>query len=161
MTTTYVTWGESRVKLTWQPSHELPDRSLITSVHGFCFQDGNLLMVKLDRGWDFPGGHIEGDETPEHCFAREALEEAYVKGTCELLGYMVIDHNENSAWSEDSPYPKVGFQVFYKMDILELLPFEGKHESVTRTFISPSEVDAYYEDWHNLYQEILDQALVK
>ena len=63
MTSTYVDWGGHRLKLTWE-SGLLPERELITSVHGFCFKDGKLLMVDLDdRGWDFPGGHIEVGET--------------------------------------------------------------------------------------------------
>ncbi len=58
MISTYVNWGKACVKLCWQASDELPARDLITSVHGFCFdQNGQLLMVDLnDRGWDFPGG---------------------------------------------------------------------------------------------------------
>ena len=80
MTSTYVDWGGHKLKLTWE-SGLLPERELITSVHGFCFKDGKLLMVDLDdRGWDFPGGHIEVGETAEVCFKREAMEEGYVNG---------------------------------------------------------------------------------
>ena len=43
MTTTYVNWGESRVKLTWEENNLLPQHSLITSVHGFCFEEDKLL----------------------------------------------------------------------------------------------------------------------
>ena len=45
MTTTYANWGESRVKLTWEKNTLLPQYNLITSVHGFCFQDDQLLLV--------------------------------------------------------------------------------------------------------------------
>jgi len=89
MTTTYVNWGESRVKLTWEKNSVLPPYDLITSVHGFCFREDQLLLIDLiDRRWDFPGGHIEPEETPEECFKREALEEGYIEGECELLGYI-------------------------------------------------------------------------
>ncbi|WP_339194712.1 NUDIX domain-containing protein [Solibacillus sp. FSL R5-0449] len=160
MTTTYVNWGESRVKLTWEKNSVLPPNDLITSVHGFCFREDRLLLVDLnDRGWDFPGGHIEPEETPEECFKREALEEGYIEGECKLLGYIIVDHTENPNWEESSPYPKVGYQVFYKMDIKKLLPFEGRHESSQRIFINPKEISNYYSKWNILYQEIMDCTL--
>ncbi|MEK9197083.1 NUDIX hydrolase [Ureibacillus sp. 179-F W5.1 NHS] len=157
MTTTYVHWGESKVKLTWKKSEVLPQRHLITSVHGFCFQGGNLLLVHLNkRGWDFPGGHIESGESPENCLKREVLEEGYVEGESQLLGYIIVDHSENLFWTESSPYPKIGYQLFYKMTITKLLPFEGKFESSKRMFINPQDISAYHHEWNILYQHILD-----
>jgi 8-oxo-dGTP diphosphatase len=98
---------------------QLPPRELIKSVHGFCFIDDKLLLVNLNhRGWDFPGGHIEYEETPEECIEREAYEEGYVTGICILLGHIIVDHHENPKWDESSPYPKVGYQV--SMDIEKL-----------------------------------------
>ncbi len=41
MTVFYVDWG-GKVKLTWLPTTELPERKLITSVHAFCFDHANL-----------------------------------------------------------------------------------------------------------------------
>jgi hypothetical protein len=53
LTTTYVNWGGSRVKLTWENNDKLPQNNLVTSVHGFCFQNKKLLLVDLNqRGWD-------------------------------------------------------------------------------------------------------------
>lgn len=156
----YVNWGDSRVKLTWVKNSNLPQEELITSVHGFCFKDNRELLVNLNhRGWDFPGGHIEPGESPEECFKREALEEGYVEGECKLLGHIIVDHSENSLWSEDSLYPKIGFQVFYKMHITNLLPFDGEYESTQRMLVKPIEVSSYYHEWHSLYQDILDLAL--
>lgn len=158
MTSTYVDWGGHKLKLTWKRDL-LPARELMTSVHGFCFNDGKLLMVDLDdRGWDFPGGHIEVGEKAEACFKREAMEEGYVVGDCILLGSIEIDHHENPLWNEQSLYPKIGYQVFYKMNITELHPFEAEYESNKRIFISPGDVSSYYKGWHEIYEEILNEA---
>ena len=43
------------------------------------------------------------------------MEEGYVQGKCKLLGYIIVDHNDNPKWNKESPYPKVGYQVFYRM----------------------------------------------
>lgn len=154
-------WGNSKVKLTWKCDSQLPPRKLITSVHGFCFKEEKILLVNLDhRGWDFPGGHIEEEETSEDCLKREAYEEGYVTGKVFLLGHIIVDHNENPTWDASSNYPKVGYQVFYRMDIERLHDFQAKFESAERTLISPCEITEYYQDWNELYQEILDHALV-
>lgn len=159
MTTSYVRWGEATVKLTWEANNSLPDYRLITSVHGFCFYEDQLLLVELNhRGWDFPGGHIEENETPEDCFQREAMEEGYVSGHCQLLGYIVVDHSENLVWDENGKYPKVGYQIFYRMNIETLHPFKAEHESAQRIFIPINEVANYYHEWNGLYQEILLEA---
>ncbi|WP_422124405.1 NUDIX hydrolase [Planococcus sp. X10-3] len=160
MTVSYVKWGEATVKLSWERSEALPDQRLITSVHGFCFYGNQLLLVDLkQRGWDFPGGHIEEGETPEACFQREAMEEGYVSGSCELLGFIVVDHTENQFWEEQGKYPKIGYQVFYRMDIEKLHPFEAEHESARRILVPIREVSDNYHDWSDLYQDILFAAV--
>ena len=159
MTTKYVNWGEEVVKLTWKYDKVLPPERFITSVHGFCFKDDRLLLVNLNhRGWDFPGGHIEFQESPEECMKREAYEEGYVTGRCFPLGYIEVDHSENQHWDENSPYPKVGYQVFYRMNIEQLHNFQAKYESTERKFINPDEFNKHYHDWNELHQEILDFA---
>lgn len=159
MSTHYVKWGEATVKLTWKASISLPDSRLITSVHGFCFYNNQLLLVDLNhRGWDFPGGHIEEKETAEECFQREVMEEGYVSGSCQLLGGIVVDHTENPLWNEKGRYPKIGYQVFYRMDIEKLHLFKAEHESAKRIFIPFHDIAEYYHEWNELYQEILLKA---
>lgn len=160
MTSIRVTWGDSIVQLTWEKQSQLPPRNLITSVHGFCFYQDKLMLVNLiDRGWDFPGGHIELNETPEMCFKREAMEEGYVEGDCSLLGSIVVDHHNNPNWNEDSPYPKVGYQVFYRMDITKFHSFRAEYESMERIFIEPTDIPIYFSDYNIVYQAILEDSV--
>jgi len=154
--TTYVNWDNAKVKLTWQKDEQLPPRELISSVHGFCFHGDKVLLVNLNhRGWDITGGHIEAGESVEECFMRETMEEAYVSGDCRLLGSIIVDHTENPQWNNNTPYPKIGFQVFYRMDIKEIHDFDAGYESSERIFVDQDQVREYYHDWHELYEHIL------
>lgn len=156
----YADWGGHIIKLTWTQSNKLPRQELITSVHGFCFYRQKLMLVDVDnRGWDIPGGHIENTETAESCFKREAMEEGYIEGKCVPLGYLEVNHQENPYWNEQSPYPEIGYQVFFRMDIHQLHSFNAEFESKRRIFISPETVSAYYDGWSELFERMLSDAI--
>lgn len=155
MTSIYIYWGNGKVKLTWIQDSELPERELITSVHGLCFQKDKPLLVNLnDRDWDIPGGHIEKGETPEDCFKREAYEEGYITGSCSLLGYIEVNHTENIEWDSEGPYPKIGYQVFYRMNVQQGYEFMAAYESRERIWIDSVDVKNYNNNWNALHQNI-------
>ena len=112
-----------------------------------------------NRGWNFPGGHIEQSESPLECVKREVMEEACVEGDFTYLGYVEVNHSENPAWNSNSPYPLIGYQAMYRMDITRILPFDAIFESAQRIFIHPFEVHLHCEDWHEVYADILSRAL--
>jgi 8-oxo-dGTP diphosphatase len=161
MTTLQTRWGKQLVSLTWIESDTLPADYSITSTHGVCFSDDKVVLVNLDsRGWDFPGGHMEDGETPEECFAREAMEEACIEGRVKMIGYILVDNTVDPDFVP-SKYPPVGCQMYYRMDIEKVLPFSAEFESSERGFFAVSDVPNQHPRWHAVNQSILDAAVIR
>jgi 8-oxo-dGTP pyrophosphatase MutT (NUDIX family) len=155
MTTLQTRWGTQLVSLTWVESDALPAGFRITSAHGFCFSDEKVMLVNLDsRGWDFPGGHMEEGETPEECFAREAMEEACIEGRIAMLGYVLVDNTVDPDFVPGK-YPAIGCQIYYRMDIENIHPFTGEFESSERALFAPADVPNWHPRWHEVNQAIL------
>lgn len=161
MTTLRTRWGKQLVSLTWFESDEPPVGYTITSTHGFCFYVGKVILVNLDsRGWDFPGGHMEEGETPEECFAREAMEEACIEGRIKMLGYILVDNTVDPDFVPGK-YPAVGCQVYYRMDVETVLRFAADFESSERGCFDVAEVPSQHPRWHEVNQAILDAAVAR
>lgn len=154
----YVHWGEHHVKLTWYPKI-FPEVNKVTSVHGFCFHNGKVLLVKINsRGFNVPGGHIEFGETPEKTLHREVYEEGYVTGNSKYLGMIEVSHEENPNFDSNGKYPLIGYQLFYRIDITSILPFLRENESNARIWVEPDQVP-YVMDDHELALLILKEAM--
>jgi ADP-ribose pyrophosphatase YjhB (NUDIX family) len=157
--TIYDNWSGHIVKLSWIPISEIPMVDKVTSVHGVCFFRGQALLVNINgRGFNFPGGHVEIGESPEEAFHREAYEEAYIKGDITQVGIIEVNHEENPLFNPLGKYPIIGYQVFYRMEIMECLPFKGEHESSKRIFIEPEQVPQLIND-HELSIMALNEAI--
>lgn len=159
MTTLKTNWGKHAVTLNWVKSPTLPEGMEVSSAHGFCFYKNKMILVKLDkRGWDIPGGHMELGETPEQCLAREAMEEASIVGSARLIGYTLVDNRED-AYRIPGKYPDIGVQAFFRMDVDEVLSFQGEFEASDRIFLYPSEVARTHGAWNIIFEEIMKTAL--
>ncbi|WP_257350982.1 NUDIX hydrolase [Pseudalkalibacillus decolorationis] len=138
---------------------DLSDSKNVTSVHGFCFSQGNILLVHVNgRGFNIPGGHIDKGETQEEAFHREALEEGYVKGKVQYIGAIEVSHENNPLFVPGGKYPFIGYQVFYRMAIEECLPFRRENETTSRIWVEPEEVPYVIND-HELSILVLKEAL--
>ena len=64
---------------------------MITVIAGILELDGKILIGQrkaddyLAHKWEFPGGKLEADETPEQCIVRELHEELGIQTRCETL----------------------------------------------------------------------------
>ncbi|WP_059173326.1 NUDIX domain-containing protein [Bacillus sp. FJAT-27445] len=159
MRTIFANWGGHHVKLTWIPCMEITESTIITSVHAVRMKDRNVLLAHIkNRGFNYPGGHIEAGENVEEVIVREAYEEGYVKGTIKYIGSIEVSHEENPSFDPNGKYPLIAYQAFYRKDVVECLPFLREHESTTRIWVEPSEVPFVLND-HELSKLILQDAL--
>ena len=156
----YTKWDSGDVRLTWNSNMEFSKGAIFTSVHAVCIKNGHILLTHiLNRGFHFPGGHIETGEKLEQALHREAYEEGYVKGELRYLGAIEVSHEENPLFDRNGKYPLVGYQAFYRLDVTECLPFLREYEATARIWVEPSEVPFVMND-HGLATEILREALV-
>ena len=121
---------------------ELPAPGVCGTAFAFAFQDDRMLLTRLKkRGWDIPGGHIEGDESPERAAVRETIEEAgVVVEPVRLIGIQeleVFGPLPRDGWS--SP---LSAQVFYLCRVIEVLPFVPTEEALDRGFFAPEDIRA-------------------
>ena len=159
MQSIFVNWDGGNVKLTWMPQLKLTNSLIVTSVHAVCIKDGYVLLSHIkQRGFNYPGGHIESGENLVDAILRETYEEAYVRGTIQYLGSIEVSHQENRMFDSNGKYPVIGYQAFYRMDVHECLPFLREHEALSRIWVEPAEVPFVIND-HELTKVILEEAL--
>jgi 8-oxo-dGTP pyrophosphatase MutT (NUDIX family) len=135
---------------------ELPPLEFCGTAFGFAFDGDRVLLTRLrDRDWDIPGGRIEAGETPDLAAVREIWEETRARvEIIDMIGIQELvllgPRPPNYRWG----YP-LTVQVYYRVRILELAPFEYGPESLQRGFFSPRQArripsmdnhDAIYEE---------------
>lgn len=158
--TIYADWGGHYVKLTWLPGAELPDPAYVTSVHGVCMDQGKIMLVHVtDRGFNLPGGHKEDGESPTDTFIRECMEEGYVKcDSPSYIGVIRVSHEENPLFDPNGKYPLIGYQLFYRANVTECLPYRCENECTARIWVEPDLAPHVMED-HNLAYLIVKEAV--
>jgi mutator protein MutT len=111
---------------------------MIIVVAGIVEHDGKILIAqrnahdRLAFKWEFPGGKLEADETPEQCIVRELHEELSIQTECTtLLGTTVW------TYAGRAPFELRVYGMRYLSGTVTL------HDHVAVRWVSVDELDAY------------------
>ena len=134
---------------------QIPPIELIVTVHTLCFKEDKILMALVDdRGWDFPGGHIEPGESLEEALIREIYEEtgASIKNT-KPVAHLKLNVLSQKPHNWNYPYP-VGYLLFYYADFEKFNEISFDHETRDSKLFSPSEAAKIHRiiEFQSLYQ---------
>lgn len=146
-------------EVNFQPISALPDKELVSSCFVFALHEDGVIMSRPERGWGLPGGHREGEETPEECVRREADEEASIElGDLRLIGRWEAKKKFHSPLNEK--YPEIAYQLLYVADVTKVLPFKKEYETSERAIVPLPKVKEYhhnFDDFEEIFKYILDE----
>lgn len=152
----YWTETESRIEFILGPApSELP----ITAVKVYALQGEALLLTRVARGWDLPGGHVEPGESPKEAMVREIQEET--GGRVEelsLLGYVKVTNEKQNALN--SRYPKESCMLMYvgRGVIFDEEYDLAQFEATACELVPFADVSKFHHNWTPMKQHILDYA---
>lgn len=72
---------------------------------GILIKDGKVLIARRKQGqshaglWEFPGGKIEDNETPQECLERELEEELGIKVKPGRILAECVDHSDHGSFA--------------------------------------------------------------
>ncbi len=149
-------WPTGPVLLSWLRGGtcELP----VTSVHGFCFAEGKVLVCNIrGRGWSIPGGHLEAGETLHECFDRELREEACASiGRAVLVGFIVADHSINATYV--GRYPRKSALAFFSAKLDEIMPYVPSKDALSRELVEVDALPNVHHQWDLVLEEAYNEA---
>ncbi len=141
----------------------LPNVSICASAYAIIFQNGEILMTELREGerptrrYDVPGGHVDGEETPEEAVVRETFEETGVRvRVIKLVAYNKVTLLCQKPESWRYPYPE-SYMAFYLCEVVEETPFEGNEETHGRIWLKKEEYQK--SEWCVINGVLLDAVI--
>jgi 8-oxo-dGTP diphosphatase len=116
--------GDPPVPWTFFASAVLPDAELCTAVFCVPTYQGKVVLIRHhNRGWEFPGGHVEPGEDLEAAINREVREETgSVVGKLQLFGHKRVEPTQPIPVREGEgfyPFP-YSYVPYYRAELTEL-----------------------------------------
>jgi 8-oxo-dGTP diphosphatase len=139
---------------TWLDPRSVPGREAVSIVMTVPFTgDGAMVVTRLRRGIELPGGHVApGDPDLESAARREAWEEARI-----TLGPLAVTQVIRIEYQTDPP--QVTHVVVYTGRVQSMPPFVRAHESSGRMVVSCAEfVEHYGSGSSEERQALVDEA---
>lgn len=105
-------------------------KTLLVVAAALVNEDNEVLLAQRPEGgrlagkWEFPGGKVEADESPEAALVRELKEE---------LGITVDEKDVEPFWFLSHAYPEYGFHLL--MPVYLCRRWEGKPTALTHSEI--------------------------
>lgn len=127
-------------------NEEPPLGENISAVFLVAFQDGKVLSIQNERGWDIPGGHLEGKEEPFVALQREVLEEAGA----------VVNSAKPYAVLSSSTSAKV--MLFFASNSIELVEFVPSEDALARDLLSLEELLSRYYGDKDLLRSLIENG---
>ena len=128
---------------------QLPSRDRIGAVFLVAFSDGKVLSVRNERGWDVPGGHLEGEENILDGLRRE------------------IDEEAGAVFQSAEPYAVLSSQkssrvmVFFAAPSCRLETFTSSEDALERDLLPAGELLSRYHGDKVLLSQLLEEAQKK
>lgn len=125
----------------------------------YAVQGGRLLLAKVGRGWDLPGGHLEPGETPDAALVREIKEETGAT----ISSHQLLKITNMKKTERNKRYPKESCILVYKGAGVRL---DGNYdfsqfEATDSKLILFNEIKRYHHNWSAMKQQIFAYAVNK
>ena len=123
-----------------------PLRVNISAVFLVAFQDGKVLSIQNERGWDIPCGHLEGEEQPFVALQREVFEEA---------GALV---NNAKPYAILSSSTSLKVMLFFASNSIKLVEFVPSEDALARDLLSLKELLSRYYGDKDFLQSLIENG---
>lgn len=153
-------WGpDQSTEVSFSDFSTLPDVPVSTCMVVALGKNGTIALARPERGWGFPGGHVEDNESPEECIRREAYEECGVTlGELSIIGGWLTKKVKQTEFNHQ--YPDKGCQLLYVAEIESIdEDYTPQLEIFERAFIPLEEFPKYranFDGYAPIYDYIVE-----